>query len=138
MNPSGIAVVVPDVNHRHANYASKYLPMHTYPGRYLEWIPSHHLVNLLKVCFTACFPHSPSKPSTVQQPEHAMPDEVKDKNSEPIHEGDLVWTKIRSGSHEGTVRKIVMTEEEALKEGVKHPPKVSKRLSMLVACQRKR
>jgi hypothetical protein len=52
-----------------------------------------------------------------------MPD-VKDKNSEPIKVGDHVYTPIRGGRHEGTVDKIVMSEEEAAEEGVKHPPKV--------------
>lgn len=54
-----------------------------------------------------------------------MPSDIKDKNSEPINEGDHVWTKIRGGRHEGDVQKIVTTEAEAKKEGVKHPPKVS-------------
>ncbi|KAK1766535.1 hypothetical protein QBC33DRAFT_103600 [Phialemonium atrogriseum] len=53
-----------------------------------------------------------------------MPSNIKDKNSEPINEGDHVWTKIRGGRHEGDVQKIVTTEAEAKKEGVKHPPKV--------------
>ncbi|KAB5526308.1 hypothetical protein GE09DRAFT_365441 [Coniochaeta sp. 2T2.1] len=53
-----------------------------------------------------------------------MPDEIKDKNGEPIKEGDEVFTKIRGGTHTGTVEKIVTTKEEAEKEGVKNPPKV--------------
>ncbi|RKU44527.1 hypothetical protein DL546_007027 [Coniochaeta pulveracea] len=53
-----------------------------------------------------------------------MPDEIKDKNGEPINVGDNVFTKIRGGSHEGQVEKIVTTEEEAKEEGVKRPPKV--------------
>lgn len=53
-----------------------------------------------------------------------MPDEIKDKNGEPIKVGDNVFTKIRGGSHEGQVEKIVTTEEEAKEEGVKRPPKV--------------
>lgn len=28
---------------------------------------------------------------------------VADKNGEPIHEGDYVYTKIRGGTHEGNV-----------------------------------
>lgn len=28
---------------------------------------------------------------------------VSDKNSEPIHEGDYVYTRIRGGTHEGKV-----------------------------------
>lgn len=52
-------------------------------------------------------------------------DEIKDKNQEPIHVGDTVFTKIRGGSHEGKVEKIVKTAEEAAQEGVKNPPKVS-------------
>ncbi|KAJ9165164.1 hypothetical protein NKR19_g671 [Coniochaeta hoffmannii] len=53
-----------------------------------------------------------------------MPNDVKDKNGEPIKEGDGVFTKIRGGTHTGTVEKIVTTKEEAEKEGVKNPPKV--------------
>lgn len=51
--------------------------------------------------------------------------EVKDKNGEPIHVGDHVFARARGGSHEGDVEKIVTTKEEAEREGVKHPPKVS-------------
>jgi hypothetical protein len=54
-----------------------------------------------------------------------MSNEIKDKNGEPIKEGDKVFTKIRGGTHTGTVEKIVTTKEEAEKEGVKNPPKVS-------------
>ncbi|MCJ1393801.1 hypothetical protein MMC18_006677 [Xylographa bjoerkii] len=50
---------------------------------------------------------------------------VTDKNDQPIHEGDEVWTKIRGGKREGRAEKIVTTEEEAQKEWVKNPPKVS-------------
>ncbi|MCJ1378794.1 hypothetical protein MMC17_001893 [Xylographa soralifera] len=50
--------------------------------------------------------------------------EVTDKNDQPIHEGDGVWTKIRGGKREGAAEKIIMTEEEAQKENVKNPPKV--------------
>ncbi|KAK1753188.1 hypothetical protein QBC47DRAFT_53842 [Echria macrotheca] len=50
--------------------------------------------------------------------------DIVDKEGQPIHEGDTVWTPIRGGKHEGTVEKIVTTEAEAKKEGVKHPPKV--------------
>lgn len=53
-----------------------------------------------------------------------MPSEIKDKNGEPIKEGDHVFARWRSGSHEGEVEKIVTSKEEADKEGVKHPPKV--------------
>ncbi len=51
--------------------------------------------------------------------------DIKDKDGEPIHEGDMVWSPARGGRHEGKVEKIVTTEEEAKEEGVKHPPKVS-------------
>jgi hypothetical protein len=54
-----------------------------------------------------------------------MPDEIKDKNGEPIKEGDEVSTKIRGGTHTGTVEKVVTTKEEAEQEGVKNPPKAS-------------
>jgi hypothetical protein len=53
-----------------------------------------------------------------------MPSDIKDKNGEPIKEGEEVFTKIRGGTHTGTVDKIVTTKEEAEKEGVKNPPKV--------------
>jgi hypothetical protein len=53
-----------------------------------------------------------------------MPSEVKDKNDEPIKEGDHVFARSRGGRHEGEVEKIVTSKEEAEKEGVKHPPKV--------------
>ena len=55
--------------------------------------------------------------------------ELKDKNNEPIHEGDHVFARSRGGRHEGNVEKVVTSEEEAGKEGVKHPPKVSTSLS---------
>ena len=51
-------------------------------------------------------------------------DIIRDKNGEPIKEGDHVFARARSGSHEGNVEKIVTSKEEAEKEGVKHPPKV--------------
>lgn len=54
-----------------------------------------------------------------------MPNEIKDKNGQPIKEGEEVFTKIRGGTHTGTVEKVVTTQEEAEKEGVKNPPKVS-------------
>ncbi|KAK4032263.1 hypothetical protein C8A01DRAFT_41299 [Parachaetomium inaequale] len=50
--------------------------------------------------------------------------ETKDKQGEPINEGDHVFARSRGGRHEGEVEKIVTTKEEAEKEGVKHPPKV--------------
>lgn len=53
-----------------------------------------------------------------------MPSEFKDKNSEPVKEGDQVWTAIRGGKREGEVDKVVTTEKQAKDEGVKHPPKV--------------
>jgi hypothetical protein len=53
-----------------------------------------------------------------------MTSEIKDKNGEPIKEGDHVFARSRGGRHEGQVDKIVTSKEEADKEGVKHPPKV--------------
>ncbi|KAK3998009.1 hypothetical protein QBC44DRAFT_314780 [Cladorrhinum sp. PSN332] len=50
--------------------------------------------------------------------------EIKDKNGEPIREGDHVFARSRGGRHEGDVENIVTTEEEAKEEDVKHPPKV--------------
>ncbi|KAF5862204.1 hypothetical protein ETB97_011909 [Aspergillus alliaceus] len=51
-------------------------------------------------------------------------DDVKDKHGDAIHEGDYVFTRIRGGSHQGEVEKIVFDEQEAEEEGVKNPPKV--------------
>lgn len=65
-----------------------------------------------------------------------MLDDIKDKNSQPIHEGDSVWTKIRGGHREGVVQKIVRTEEEAQEEDVKHPPKVSIGSNIVVSRRR--
>ncbi|KAH6646747.1 hypothetical protein BKA67DRAFT_695292 [Truncatella angustata] len=53
-----------------------------------------------------------------------MPDHVEDKNSQPINEGDLIWTKMRGGKREGEVDKIVTTQAEAEESNVKNPPKV--------------
>ncbi|KAK5993787.1 hypothetical protein PT974_07224 [Cladobotryum mycophilum] len=53
-----------------------------------------------------------------------MPSVAKDKNSEPIQEGDHVWTRFRGGRREGNVENIVTDEEQAKKEDVKNPPKV--------------
>ena len=53
-----------------------------------------------------------------------MTPQVTDKNSEPIREGDHVYTRVRGGRHEGNVDQIVITEEEAQEAGVKNPPKV--------------
>ncbi|KAE8323821.1 hypothetical protein BDV39DRAFT_208487 [Aspergillus sergii] len=50
--------------------------------------------------------------------------DVKDKHGDTIHEGDYVFTRIRGGSHQGEVERIVMDEQEAEEEGVKNPPKV--------------
>ena len=33
-------------------------------------------------------------------------EQVVDKVGEPIREGDEVWTKMRGGKHEGTVRSL--------------------------------
>ncbi|KAK4099099.1 hypothetical protein N658DRAFT_517540 [Parathielavia hyrcaniae] len=53
-----------------------------------------------------------------------MPAEIKDKNDEPIREGDHVFARSRGGRHEGEVEKVVSSRDEAEKEGVKNPPKV--------------
>ena len=53
-----------------------------------------------------------------------MPVDTKDRNEEEIYEGDRVWTRYRGEIHEGVVDKIVVTDEEARKEGVRLPPKV--------------
>lgn len=56
--------------------------------------------------------------------ESNMPSEVKDKKSQPIQEGDKVWTPFRGGKREGDVERIVVTEDEAKETDVKNPPKV--------------
>ncbi|PKS12620.1 hypothetical protein jhhlp_000828 [Lomentospora prolificans] len=53
-----------------------------------------------------------------------MPSNIKDKNGEPLKEGDQVWTPYRGGKHEGKVDKVITTRDEAEQEGVKNPPKV--------------
>ncbi|KAH6976617.1 hypothetical protein EDB80DRAFT_594307 [Ilyonectria destructans] len=53
-----------------------------------------------------------------------MPSEVKDKKSQPIQEGDKVWTPFRGGKREGDVERIVVTEDEAKETDVKNPPKI--------------
>jgi hypothetical protein len=53
-----------------------------------------------------------------------MASEIKDKNSQPIKEGDVVWTRIRGGKREGEVENIATTQKEAEQEGAKNPPKV--------------
>ncbi|KUI72103.1 hypothetical protein VM1G_07939 [Cytospora mali] len=53
-----------------------------------------------------------------------MPAVIKDKDGQPIKEGDKVWTKARGGKHEGIVDRVVTTEAEAEEIGVKNPPKV--------------
>lgn len=58
------------------------------------------------------------------QPSPTMPAEIKDKQSQPIKEGDHVFARSRGGRHEGDVEKIVTAAQEAEQEGVKHPPKV--------------
>lgn len=54
-----------------------------------------------------------------------MPGDIRDKDGQSIKAGDEVWTKARGGKHEGTVDKVVTTEAEAERSGVKNPPKVS-------------
>ncbi|MCJ1292977.1 hypothetical protein MMC34_004530 [Xylographa carneopallida] len=49
---------------------------------------------------------------------------ITDKNNQPIHEGDTLWTKLRGGKREGTADTIVTTKDEARQENVKNPPKV--------------
>jgi len=53
-----------------------------------------------------------------------MPDEIRDKDSKPIEEGDVVWTRFRGGKREGEVDKVVETEAQASEAGVKNPPKI--------------
>ncbi|KAL4911601.1 hypothetical protein BDW74DRAFT_143255 [Aspergillus multicolor] len=49
---------------------------------------------------------------------------VQDKNGKEIKEGDYVFTRIRGGSHQGEVEKIVSDQAGAEQEDVKNPPKV--------------
>jgi hypothetical protein len=53
-----------------------------------------------------------------------MPTQVTDKASEPIKEGEEVWTPFRGGKHQGEVERVVTTTGEAKEEDVKNPPKV--------------
>ncbi|GJE85631.1 hypothetical protein PsYK624_017100 [Phanerochaete sordida] len=54
--------------------------------------------------------------------------EMKDKNGEPIQEGDKVITRFRGGRREGVVEQIVMDDADASKVSgdvnIKNPPKV--------------
>ena len=50
--------------------------------------------------------------------------EIKDKSSQPINEGDEVWTRIRGGKREGTVEEVIVSEKQAKEADVKNPPKV--------------
>ncbi|KAL4933630.1 putative lipase [Aspergillus undulatus] len=50
---------------------------------------------------------------------------VQDKHGEEIKEGDYVFTRIRGGSHQGKVEKIVTDEATAEQEDVKNPPKTA-------------
>ncbi|GKT63757.1 hypothetical protein ColTof4_04661 [Colletotrichum tofieldiae] len=52
-----------------------------------------------------------------------MPSDAKDKQGNPVREGDTVFTPFRAGRHEGTVEKIVANEEGAHGAGVKNPPR---------------
>ncbi|KAL5001440.1 hypothetical protein BDV10DRAFT_159783, partial [Aspergillus recurvatus] len=49
---------------------------------------------------------------------------VQDKNGQDLEEGDYVFTRIRGGSHQGKIAKIVTDKAEAEQEDVKNPPKV--------------
>lgn len=73
-------------------------------------------------------PYHPPRQAIHTDPK--MPSELQDKNGEPIKKGDHVFARARGGSHEGNVEKIVTSKEEAEEEGVKHPPKVCKQISM--------
>ncbi|KAH7628133.1 hypothetical protein B0T09DRAFT_345961 [Sordaria sp. MPI-SDFR-AT-0083] len=62
-----------------------------------------------------------------------MPSDVlKDKNNEPIHEGDHIFARSRGERHEGEVEKIVATKEEAGREGAKHSPRCCLPISMVI------
>ncbi|OTA99960.1 hypothetical protein M426DRAFT_268406 [Hypoxylon sp. CI-4A] len=50
--------------------------------------------------------------------------QIKDKQGQPIEEGDKVWTKARGGRHEGQVEQVVRSAGEAEEAGVENPPKV--------------
>ena len=60
-----------------------------------------------------------------------MPSEVKDRNSQPIKDGDHVWTAFRGGHREGDVDRIVRSEKEAKEAGVKNPPKVGSNYELI-------
>ncbi|KAL4919370.1 hypothetical protein BDW62DRAFT_199976 [Aspergillus aurantiobrunneus] len=48
---------------------------------------------------------------------------VQDKNGQDIEAGDYVFTRVRGGSHQGKVEKIVTGEAEAEQEDVRNAPK---------------
>ena len=50
--------------------------------------------------------------------------EVKDKEGEPIHPGDVVVGRRRGGKQTGEVEAVIATEKEAAEKGVKNAPKV--------------
>jgi hypothetical protein len=57
--------------------------------------------------------------------------DIKDKEGEPIHVGDTVYTRIRGGGREGQVEviydksgKVVEGCDEGVRINVKNPPKV--------------
>ncbi|KAF5349139.1 hypothetical protein D9756_009444 [Leucocoprinus leucothites] len=49
---------------------------------------------------------------------------LRDKDGVPIQIGEMVSSRHRTGRQFGNVVDIVVTEEEAKKKGVAHPPKV--------------
>ncbi|KAJ3560783.1 hypothetical protein NP233_g10607 [Leucocoprinus birnbaumii] len=49
---------------------------------------------------------------------------LRDKDGIPIQIGEMVSSRQRAGRHYGNVTDIVITEEDAKKKGVAHPPKV--------------
>ncbi|KAI9170687.1 hypothetical protein HJFPF1_00157 [Paramyrothecium foliicola] len=57
-----------------------------------------------------------------------MHEQPLDKNGKPISPGDTMIVRTHHGDVEGEVTKVVLTQPEADREGVKHPPKVCRTL----------
>ena len=91
------------------------LPSHAFHYVIPTYVGILHVI-LLLVSF-----NPPPPPSPIMPPSPA----ITDKNNQPIHEGDTLWTKLRGGKREGTADTIVTTKDEARQENVKNPPKVS-------------
>ncbi|TFY78597.1 hypothetical protein EWM64_g5420 [Hericium alpestre] len=55
--------------------------------------------------------------------------EVVDRDGQPIHVGEKVWSHLRGGRQEGVVEAVLLSQEDIHNVGdigvvIKHPPKV--------------